>query len=226
MKKVISFSLWGDSPKYTVGAIKNAELAIKYYTDWKFKYYVGSSVPNQIVYYLETFSNTEIVHKKDLGDWSSMFWRFETCYNDDSDLVIFRDTDSRISRREEIAVNEWIESDKNFHIMRDHPYHNFPILGGMWGMKKNNKYNLQLMLEDFVKNYAQNRYGTDYAFLGNILYPIIKEDCLVHDPIFENKPFPLTRNELEFIGQVFDENNNTVKEHLDALKEFINRGTN
>ena len=28
--KVLSFSLWGDNPKYTVGAIKNSELAKKY----------------------------------------------------------------------------------------------------------------------------------------------------------------------------------------------------
>ena len=27
MKKVIGFSVWGDNPKYTIGAIKNAKLA-------------------------------------------------------------------------------------------------------------------------------------------------------------------------------------------------------
>ena len=27
MKKIISFSLWGDNPKYTIGAIENAKLS-------------------------------------------------------------------------------------------------------------------------------------------------------------------------------------------------------
>ncbi len=35
MKRVISYSLWGDNPKYTIGAIKNAELALTYYPDFE-----------------------------------------------------------------------------------------------------------------------------------------------------------------------------------------------
>ena len=31
MTKVIGFSLWGDNPKYTVGATRNAQLARKIY---------------------------------------------------------------------------------------------------------------------------------------------------------------------------------------------------
>ena len=34
MKKVISFSLWGKNPTYTIGAIKNAELASQFYPDF------------------------------------------------------------------------------------------------------------------------------------------------------------------------------------------------
>jgi len=34
MKKIISFSLWGDNPIYTQGAIRNAELAKEVYPDW------------------------------------------------------------------------------------------------------------------------------------------------------------------------------------------------
>ena len=31
--KIISFSLWGQDPKYTIGAIRNAELAREIYQD-------------------------------------------------------------------------------------------------------------------------------------------------------------------------------------------------
>ena len=36
MVKVISFSLWGSEKKYTIGAIKNAELAKEVYPDFQF----------------------------------------------------------------------------------------------------------------------------------------------------------------------------------------------
>ena len=36
---------------------------------------------------------------------------------------------------EQEAVEEWLNSNKKFHIMRDHPDHGTEILGGTWGCK-------------------------------------------------------------------------------------------
>ena len=68
------------------------------------------------------------------GDWTGMFWRFLAA-DHLSDIVLSRDTDSRLNKREKAAVDEWLNSDKDFHIMRDHPYHATEILGGMWGCR-------------------------------------------------------------------------------------------
>ena len=46
-----------------------------------------------------------------------------------------RDLDSRFSEREKAATEEWLRSNKEFHFMRDHPYHGSVILGGCWGCK-------------------------------------------------------------------------------------------
>ena len=46
-----------------------------------------------------------------------------------------RDLDSQFSEREQAAVQEWLQSNKAFHITRDHPAHKLPILGGCWGCK-------------------------------------------------------------------------------------------
>ncbi len=35
MAKIISLSVWGSKPQYSVGAIKNIELAEKIFPDWK-----------------------------------------------------------------------------------------------------------------------------------------------------------------------------------------------
>ena len=54
------------------------------------------------------------------------------------DTVLVRDLDSNISPREVAAVQEFLQSPKEFHIMRDHPHHGTPILAGMWGIKLEN----------------------------------------------------------------------------------------
>ena len=46
------------------------------------------------------------------------------------DTLMSRDSDSVIITREQDAVAEWLASNKTFHIMRDHPYHNLFFLGG------------------------------------------------------------------------------------------------
>ena len=49
MKKLICYSLWGDDPKYTIGAIKNAEQIKEIYPGWIARFYCGTSVPQDIV---------------------------------------------------------------------------------------------------------------------------------------------------------------------------------
>ena len=62
--RVLSFSLWGDNPKYTIGAIKNSELKEKFYPDWQMRVYHNDSVPNYILEQLEANNvvliNTEV----------------------------------------------------------------------------------------------------------------------------------------------------------------------
>ena len=41
--KIISFCLWGDLPKYNVGAIRNAELAQKIYPDWICRFHIANT---------------------------------------------------------------------------------------------------------------------------------------------------------------------------------------
>jgi hypothetical protein len=205
MKKIISFSLWGNNPKYTIGAIKNAELAKTIYPDWICRFYCGKSVPSDIIEKLKTYNNVEIIEMEENGDWNGMFWRFYAC--EDADIMISRDTDSRLSVREKSAVDEWLNSDKDFHIMRDHPYHNVLILGGMWGVRNGILKNIIPIINDYNKG---NFWQVDQNFLREKIYPIIKDISFIHDEFmkFENwcELFPTERNNKEFIGDVFDEN--------------------
>ena len=57
------------------------------------------------------------------------------------DLFMSRDLDSAPTQREADAVQEWLRSGKTLHVMRDHPSHTFPMLGG--SIQKQTKQNNQ-----------------------------------------------------------------------------------
>jgi len=216
MKKVISFSLWGNNPKYTIGAIKNANLAPIVYPNWICRFYVSNDVPNDIIRELEKTS--EVIKLNSIGNWKLTVERFKAI-DEDVECVLFRDTDSRLNNREKAAVDEWLKSDKTLHIMKDHPYHGgFPILAGMWGLKKKGfNLNMSKMLSIYSNT---EQYHYDQIFLKDYIWKYYSDDCIIHDEFFNKKPFPTTRNGLQFVGQVFDENDITPIEHLNILRGY------
>lgn len=219
MKKIISFALWGDNPKYTIGAIKNANLSKEFYPDWISRFYVHKDVDISIINEIKSAQNTEISIVNETPDWKSMFWRFLPVFDNDTECFICRDCDSRLSDREVAAVNEWSNSDKLVHIMRDHPWHRFVMLGGMIGFKKEA---FGILINSLSNFNPTNEYGTDYVFFNNVLYPQVKGLSLAHDEFFEKKPFPTKRKNFEFVGEVYDENDLRNQEHLGILKQHEN----
>jgi hypothetical protein len=208
MKKIISFSLWGNNPIYTIGAIRNAELSPIIYPNWICRFYIGKSTNIEIVEKLKQFSHVEVVEMEVDGDWTGMFWRFYPTSEEDVDVMISRDCDSRLSEREKLAVDEWLTSDKGFHIMRDHPYHNTAILGGMWGSKKEVLPQMKKLIDEYIKG---SFWQVDQNFLREEIYPIIKDNSFIHDEFMKfetwSKLFPSERKNKEFVGDVFDSNN-------------------
>lgn len=207
MKRIISFSLWGNEPKYTIGAIKNADLAKEIYPGWVCRFYLGKSVPIKIIEELTNRENTEIYIMNELGNWTGMFWRFYPASEFDVDVMISRDTDSRLNMREKMAVDEWLESDKSFHIMRDHPYHATEILGGMWGVRGQALLSMKQLIHQYTKG---DFWQVDQNFLKEKIYPVIMNDVCVHDEFFEKKLYPAPREKNRFVGQAFDEYDNLL----------------
>tara|TARA_B100000676_G_scaffold141614_1_gene140280 strand:- start:51750 stop:52505 length:756 start_codon:yes stop_codon:yes gene_type:complete len=137
-RKVISFSLFGGGAKYCQGMLTNMELKQQFFPDWEIMIYHDDSVPDVILGALERKGAT-LKNVTGFGVLPAS-WRFLAYDEPDVERFICRDADSRLSQREAVAVKEWEDSDKQIHIMRDHPHHGSPmhgkpILGGMWGMK-------------------------------------------------------------------------------------------
>lgn len=220
MKKLISFSLWGDNPKYCIGAIKNAELASIIYPDWICRFYCHKNVPIETIHSLISKPNTEIFIIQKEADWKFASTRFLAMSDFSYDYIIFRDADSRLNLREKHAVEEWIKSGKTLHIMKDHIGHAiFPIFAGMFGIKGKVIANIDEVLNSF---HEREHYNYDQSFLQNRVFPFFNNDYCLHDEIFNNNPFPTARIDYEFVGEVFDENDIRNKEHRSSLISYLN----
>jgi hypothetical protein len=85
------------NPTYTVGAVKNAILAEKFYPSFECWFYIHKeTVPKDVIDNLDKLSNTKIIFKTgDLLTSKPMCWRFEAIDDDDVEVMMARDTDTR-----------------------------------------------------------------------------------------------------------------------------------
>lgn len=219
MKKIISFSLYGNNPIYTTGALCNAELAKIIFPDWICRFYYGDSVPNYIIDELKNYDNVEVIRMEEDGKRIYMTWRFLAIDDDDVEIMLSRDADSRLSFREKKLVDLFIESDKMFHDIRDHCLH-MHTMGGTWGMKKGAIKSMKELMDSKVigMDYAQ-----DQLFMYDTIAPILANTTLLHrsDFVPENRAwrhdFPVKLGEvlsplaqpvhIHFIGEIFPHDN-------------------
>ena len=205
--KVVSFSLWGSEATYLQGAEANVILARKFYPGWQCWFWVDQTVPVETRELLSSQPDCKVIFQDSgLMDVDRLAWRFMSICDPSVEVMISRDADSRISEREVIAVEEWLASGKQFHIMRDHPRHGVYMLGGMWGCRKGSVENMP----DLLDRYYRDSYGgfsavaNDQDFLYKEIWPIARQDYVVHDPYFENKPFPDNTKEVkDYVGKPF-----------------------
>jgi hypothetical protein len=224
-KNIISFSIWGNNPLYWQGAVQNAKLVPEIYgDDWGCKFYYDNQVPQKCIDRLIALdAEVECMGGVDTS-WEGGFWKHRAALMDGVERIIVRDADSRLSLREKMAVSQWVASGKSFHIMRDHPYHSVPILGGTWGATKDVALKIVALFQGWQYDWTDKQ--VDQVFLQQKVWPIIANQCFIHDEISPMRniqclPFPTKRNGLEFIGEIFDENNQPNLEHRAILRKVI-----
>lgn len=231
--KLISFTLYGEDPKYVMGMFKNVALQKQFYPDWNIIIYHDSSV-NQNA--LDKLSEDCILKNVEDCGISAAAWRF-LAHDEDCERFIVRDSDSRISQREALAVKEWEEEDTILHIMRDHPHHGYAILGGMWGMKKEPSISMKKLIISYQEKEYQNKDATnrdiwimkDMHFLRGVIYDKFAkpETSTIHaakdymervqwSNEYWARDFPSPVNEdRNFIGEIF-----VFNEHGEETREY------
>ncbi len=181
--KVISYAIFGEEDFYRKGLKKNIEIAKYLFDDWVLQIRVSNKIDKSFIKSLES-SNTDIIIEPD--DSSRKMWRMlpmETNY----EAVIVRDIDTRLMDRDRILVDDWINSKYKFHICRDNPGSEQPILGGLYGGKCPNL-NIKKYWRKWILEKEQQIFIWDMGFLKRYVYPQIKNDLVVYtENVFYNK---------------------------------------
>lgn len=219
----ISYCLFGTGQEYLVGAVENARLIRTFYPDWKGVFWVEKGVSESVCEKIRGFGSMVVRYSK-VSIPNGMFARF--FINDDPSIERFliRDVDSRPCQREVNAVNAWIKSGKNFHVIRDHPYHGVVMMGGLWGARAGAISGLESQARKFrrfnVPYTREKAYGADQEFLSERVWPLAKRNMLCHDSCTRDKfqdgvnfPDGTVLRDWRFCGEVFNEKNEPNPHH-------------
>lgn len=200
MKKIISLSCYGTNPRYIVGAARQYELAKEFYPDWNFRLYTDN---------ISNFNDLKDAELIDMSEdkTNGMYWSRRALFESEDNITLIRGADGRITKREQRAVLEWLDSDKKFHTIKDHDAHyEFPIIGDIYGYK--GKFNTPILnlMNWWIKN--DTSYLSDQIWLREVIYPVVKDSILLHS--MDAGWFGETRAQLSnpygFCGNGWDEN--------------------
>lgn len=172
MKKIVSFSVYGDNPRYIIGCKRQCELIQEMLPDWT--PYIYTDHP-------ENFTDCNAVTFPAPSNHAGMFWRFLPFWESDA-WCLTRDADSRFTVREVRAIREWEQSKCSLHIIRDHDWHhNKPMMGGLTGIKGCLPDRIKHKLWELITDPHQTQYARDEEFLRDWVWPIFLDDAITHD---------------------------------------------
>lgn len=208
MKPIVSFSLFGSEPKYYIGAEKNIIEINNFLPNWEVRiYYHENMILDGKVEYLSNLGAT-LINVKDivLGNKESIhypfFWRFLSFFEKTPSIV--RDLDSRFSDREIQYINQWMSGERDYFIIRDHPWQ-APVPSGLFGIKK-----FIPEFKDHFINFVNNedlRWGADQEILRIYMEQINEENVFYCG--YDDRTNYIPRDDKNFfIGMQMDETDN------------------
>ncbi|XP_042889467.1 uncharacterized protein LOC122264572 isoform X2 [Penaeus japonicus] len=221
-QKVISYVLFGNKPPYWKAFGKNLNATKILYPGWNVWLYTDPRGREDVLWPLlqdyPHFYICDVTNLPSLGDVTNihnMVWRALPLGDEKLSAFFVRDSDSLLLEREAEAVKEWISGNKSFHLLRDHPYHGIPIMGGLWGARWDLKTHdipefrkTLIGIRDTMIKQAKGKFkkGLDQQIFKKALYPKTKGDVMSHDSFFCKKfpdgfrPFPTQRVNGQYLG--------------------------
>jgi hypothetical protein len=211
-RKIISFCVWGKSDLYNLGLLENALQMPKVFPGWIMHVVYTQTANKKVMDEISKFPWVEMEIYDEPNNSKNTMLRFLPGMHPHNDVVIFRDADSRLLKRDYTAVMDWLNNtNKKVHLMRDHSANKFRIMAGLWGVREGiiakpdivNKFYEYFMKPEFEK------WTVDQVYLQKYIYPLIENISCVHAS-FNNfepwaVPFPegCPPRKFGFCGQTF-----------------------
>ena len=236
-KYIIQYSLFGSNPRYYDALRKNISFIESDYSKlFITSIILGKGVPGKWIDYLSKTSAKIIMHDIDLlTNIHQDFYRIYPLLSGEGNGFFCRDADSLLNKNEMDSMMRFIDSDYSFHIVRDHPNHLAPIMGGIYGVKA---YKYELVKHSILTNLYKYKFSDkswrnynsgargDQEILADYVYPLIYKDAYIESnyTIFFNEKsmiakcdIPKTKN--TFIGQIDPKYNTDAKRDK---KDYLN----
>lgn len=200
-ENIISYSLYGDLPRYCEGAVLNTQFAKEIFPEWTCRFYIDESVPRKIVERLKALGAQIIYVNEQQRQLSGLYWRFFVMHDPQVKRFLVRDADSFLSYKERAAVQAWIDSDCYFHCMHDSYDHVELLLAGMFAGCSGIFPDIEQDIRQFL---ARDRHlierVMDQHYLRYCIWPTAAQSILIHDSQGYDATaldFPLNVNEYD-----------------------------
>lgn len=194
MKKVISYSLF-QMPNverwlfyvYFRGIVWNAKMNKAIYPDWITHIEVDAktfSEFNNIFFGLKDIYGCEITVNPPASLCKGMLWRLKPVFDEDVEVVLFRDSDALTTYREATAIDRWINGSKEIvFTIKDNNAHTLNFMGGLTSVlakplrEKYGNWNkfMNLMPQTF------DNHGDDQSYLMKTIAEDFKHQLVVKD---------------------------------------------
>ena len=180
--KVVAFSLFGSELFYCEAAVRNAKDVACWYPGWICRFYVGSDVSKAVKQRLREAGAEVVIAPTAQAHLPGTVWRFMALDDLRVKTVLLRDADSLITEREVLAVQQWLASHCEAHVMRDHAVHTELMLAGLWGAHSRSLRGVGEALRDFFSRPFHATHG-DQHFLRAWVWPRIWRSVMQHDSL-------------------------------------------
>lgn len=204
-----SFCLYNPpNPLYYSGLLENIELIQRHFPEAYTFVYIGNDVPESFQIELQARQHVILRYTRETGP-KNMIHRFFAIDEPEVDVMFVRDADSRVHWKDRWAIREFLANpNAKVHIIRDNPQHTTAIMGGLWGMKKIDNFNIRSMYEGW-KSEHEHGMGIDQNFLIDCVYPKITSVMLIHSsqpwkfrPFEELNAFPFAYTNDIYCGRI------------------------
>ena len=208
--KVFSFCLYGTNRMYYDGLLQNIATIREYFPDFSVYVYRGVCDPSW------TLENVTVIETGLEGHANTLHRLLPLTF---ADVGFTRDADSRITERDRWCIEEFLNSEKSYHIIRDHYFHKSRIMAGMFGWKK--------PLSVQIPTTAHASYGIDEDFLRDVVYPRIAQDALIHTNIWafvgeQTKRIDIPQADVyDVIGNVYENGTPRFSYTFDPVEQIL-----